>query len=369
MSNARELAELGGSYGTGGFVGMKNRIINGAMTIDQRNAGASVSFATGTNGYALDRWYIDNATDGAFSIEQVEDAPAGFYQSTKLTVTTADASLGATQDAIIGQRIEGLNVTDLGFGTASASTVTLSFWVKSSLTGSFGGSLMNSAYNRAYPFSFTISAANTWEQKTVTIAGDTSGTWLYTNGVGMRVSFSMAAGSSYSGTANAWASSLIFQPTGSTNVIGTSGATFYITGVQLEKGSTATSFDYRPYGTELALCQRYFEKSYKQNFAVGVQSGGYAASPTGSNTVPTGALYSQISFAAQKRTDPTVTIYGYQGGVGKASNANTGVDLAADSGFVNDAGTSGFNARNGSGTSLTTALYGIIYHWTASSEL
>ena len=237
--------------------GFKSRIINGAMVIDQRNAGASVAFASGVNTYALDRWYIDNATDGAFTIEQVEDAPAGLYQSAKLTVTTADASIGATQDAVIQQRIEGLNVTDLNFGTASASTVTLSFWVKSSLTGSFGGSLMNSAYTRAYPFGFTISAANTWEQKTVTIAGDTSGTWLYTNGVGMRVSFSMAAGSSYSGTANAWASTLLFQPTGSTNVIGTNGATFYITGVQLEKGSTATSFDYRPYGTELALCQRY----------------------------------------------------------------------------------------------------------------
>ena len=176
-----------GSTVASGWSGFKNRIINGAMMIDQRNAWASVSFASGVNTYALDRWYVDNATDGAFTIEQVEDAPAGFYQSTKLTVTTADASIGATQDAVIQQRIEGLNVTDLNFGTASAATVTLSFWVKSSLTGVFGGSLMNSAYNRSYPFSFTINSANTWEQKSITIAGDTSGTWLTTNGIGFQL--------------------------------------------------------------------------------------------------------------------------------------------------------------------------------------
>ena len=256
-ANGGSNAVLYGVAAPANSMGFRNRIINGDMRIDQRNAGASVAFASGVNTYALDRWYIDNATDGAFTIEQVEDAPTGFYQSTKLTVTTADASIGATQDAVIQQRIEGLNVTDLGFGTASASTVTLSFWVKSSLTGSFGGSLMNSAYTRAYPFSFTISAANTWEQKTVTIAGDTSGTWLYTNGIGMRVSFSMAAGSSYSGTANAWASTLLFQPTGSTNVIGTNGATFYITGVQLEAGTVASPFERRDYGRELMMCQRY----------------------------------------------------------------------------------------------------------------
>jgi hypothetical protein len=271
---------------------MRNRIINGNMVIDQRNAGASVSFATGTNGYALDRWYIDNATDGAFTIEQVEDAPAGFYQSLKLTVTTADASIGATQDSVIGQRIEGLNVNDLGFGTASASTVTISFWVKSSLTGTFGGSLMNSAYTRAYPFSFTISSANTWEQKSVTIAGDTSGTWLNTNGVGMRLSISMAAGSSYSGTANAWASSLLLQPTGSTNVIGTSGATFYVTGVQLEAGTTATPFETRPYGMELALCQRYFQ----------LQSAG--VSGVCSNTTD---FIAAISFTCVMRSQPTAS--------------------------------------------------------------
>jgi hypothetical protein len=133
----------------------------------------------------------------------------------------------------------------------------LSFWVRSSLTGTFGGAFYNAAGNRSYPFSYTITVANTWEQKSITVAGDTSGTWATNNTTGIFVNFSLGAGSTYSGTVNTWAGALYTQPTGATSVVGTNGATFYITGVQLEKGSTATSFDYRPYGTELALCQRY----------------------------------------------------------------------------------------------------------------
>jgi hypothetical protein len=130
--------------------------------------------------------------------------------------------------------------------------------VRSSLTGSFGGVFRNNAGNRSYPFTYTISAANTWEQKSITVAGDTSGTWLTTNSTGIVLSFSLGAGSTVSGTAGAWASSFLAQPTGSTSVVGTNGATFYITGVQLEVGTQATSFEYRQYGTELALCQRYY---------------------------------------------------------------------------------------------------------------
>jgi hypothetical protein len=150
----------------------------------------------------------------------------------------------------------------LAWGTASAQTVTLSFWVYSSLTGTFGGAVRNSAANRSYPFTYTISAANTWEQKSITIAGDTSGTWLTTNGIGLRLQFGLGVGTTYSTTANAWAAGNFLSATGATSVVGTSGATFYITGVQLEKGSTATSFDYRPYGTELQLAQRYYYKIF-----------------------------------------------------------------------------------------------------------
>ena len=331
MTNAVVLAQ-----GAGVNLTNRNRIINGDMRIDQRNAGASVSFASGVNTYALDRWYVDNATDGAFTIEQVEDAPAGFYQSAKFTVTTADASIGASQDAVIQQRIEGLNVTDLGFGTSAASTVTVSFWVKSSLTGAFGGSLMNSAYSRAYPFSFTISAADTWEQKTVTIAGETSGTWLYTNGIGMRLSFSMASGSSYSGTADAWASGLLFQPTGSTNVMGTSGATFYLTGVQLEAGSVATPFERRFYGTELMLCKRYYRyQNWRwQGYAAGLGNG----------------LGWTWTFDANMRDAPTIASYNFTTG--------SSFNLA---GPLDSSGAGMYAAGDGNGT--------IILGTTASAEL
>ena len=240
--------------------GFKNRIINGAMVIDQRNAGASVTVNSTTSAFPVDRFFATGqSADGVFTVQRSSVAPTGFTNSILVTVTTADASIGASQRYFISQGIEGVNWADMMYGSASAQTATLSFWVRSSLTGTFGGSLRNNATNRSYPFSYTISAANTWEQKTVTIAGDTTGTWISdTSGAGVYVSWSLGAGSSFQGTANAWNANNNTSVTGETALIGTNGATFYITGVQLEKGSTATSFDYRPYGTELMLCQRYY---------------------------------------------------------------------------------------------------------------
>jgi hypothetical protein len=239
----------------------KNRIINGAMQIDQRNAGASVTINTSSRTYTLDRFLGQGTTSsGVFTVQRSTTAPAGFTNSLLATVTTIDSSLAAGDIYTLAQDIEGFNCADLGFGTASASTVTLSFWVRSSVTGTFGGSLGNNAFNRAYPFTYTISSANTWEQKTITIAGDTTGTWATDNSIGLRIYLSLGTGSTYAGTAGAWTGSGLITATGATNLMATNGATFYITGVQLEKGSTATSFDYRPYGTELALCQRYYQQ-------------------------------------------------------------------------------------------------------------
>jgi hypothetical protein len=234
----------------------KNRIINGDMRIDQRNAGAAV---TTTGSYPVDRFVSGNSTDGAFSAQQDSSAPAGFVNSVKVTTTTADASLTGSQQLNFFQYIEGTNVSDLAWGTANAKTVTLSFWVRSSLTGTFGGAVRNSAADRAYPFTYAISAADTWEYKTVTIAGDTSGTWLTTTGTGIGLFFALGAGPDRSGTAGAWVSANYTSVTSATSVIGTLNATWYITGVQLEVGSVATPFERRPYGTELALCQRYFQ--------------------------------------------------------------------------------------------------------------
>jgi hypothetical protein len=188
--------------------------------------------------------------------QQSSTVPAGFNKSLLYTTGTG-ATPSATDRNTIVHIIEGNNVSDLGWGAAGAQTVTLSFWVRSSLTGTFGGALANGSVNRSYPFTYTISSANTWEQKSITIAGDTSGTWLKDNGAGIYVWFDMGCGSTYLATAGAWATGDYRGATGDTKLISTTGATFYITGVQLEKGATATSFDYRPYGTELALCQRY----------------------------------------------------------------------------------------------------------------
>jgi len=297
MTNAVSLAQ---QASTGVSPGFRNRIINGAMMIDQRNAGASVT-VNGNAPYTLDRWRAQDVTDGVFTVQQDAGAvtpPVGFTDYLGVTTTTADSSLGASQVARIFQPIEGYNVADLGWGTANAKTVTVSFWVRSSLTGSFGGSLLNNSDNRSYPFSYTISSANTWEQKSVTIAGDTSGTWNTTNSTGVYLIFGLGIGSSYSGTAGAWANGELYAPTGSVSVIGTLNATWYITGVQLEVGSTATSFDYRPYGTELALCQRYYEiLRYNAN------------SELASSYLLTSTFYKHYwYFKVSKRAAPTITL-------------------------------------------------------------
>jgi len=279
-----------------------NRIINGGMVIDQRNAGASVTLTSGGN-FPVDRFQGFEDTDGAMTAQQDSSAPAGFINSVKLTTTTADGSLSASQYALFRQMVEGTNVADLAWGTASAKTVTLSFWVRSSLTGTFGGALGNSAFNRSYPFTYSISVADTWEYKTVTIAGDTSGTWLTTTGTGIRVNFGLGVGSDFSGTAGAWAGAGYLSATGATSVIGTLNATWYITGVQLEVGSVATPFERRDYGRELAMCYRYF---YKYENTTG------SATPLTVWQVyaTTSAFGSIFTFPVVMRATPTATTSG-----------------------------------------------------------
>jgi hypothetical protein len=292
-------AAAGGSavWNASSTFGFKNRIINGEMDIDQRNAGASVTVNSSNNFYPVDRFACTGqTTDGVFTVQRSTTAPSGFTNSVIATVTTADASIGATQQYLVQQFIEGFNIADLGWGTAGAQSVTVSFWARSSLTGTFGGSIVNSGFNRSYPFTYTISAANTFEYKTVTIAGDTSGTWLTDNGVGLRLVFSLGAGSTYLGTAGSWSGSYFAGATGQTNLIGTNGATFYITGVQLEKGSVATSFDFRSYGTEFALCQRYYY----------VMSGFYIEGYANAGSLR--AVTIPVNFPVTMRATPTRTV-------------------------------------------------------------
>ncbi len=221
-----------------GLYGFKNRILNGQMVIDQRNAGASVTPTDGQ--YTLDRWKGFASQTSKYTVQQNAGSvtpPVGF--TNYLGVTSSSAySVGTNDYFAIVQLIEGYNTADLNWGTANAQTITISFWVRSSLTGTFGGALNNSGSARNYPFTYTISSANTWEQKSITITGDTSGTWLTTNGVGIQVNIGLGVGTTYSGTAGAWAAGNKVSATGAVSVVGTSGATFYLTGVMLEKGST-----------------------------------------------------------------------------------------------------------------------------------
>ena len=248
----------GSNLGAGNASIIKNRIINGAMVIDQRNAGASGT----AGGYTVDRWYYASSQASKGTWQQNAGAvtpPVGFVNYLGFTSSSA-YSVASGDYFAIGQPVEGFNIADLGWGTANAKTITLSFWVRSSLTGTFGGALQNSGASRCYPFSYSIPVANTWTSISITIAGDTSGTWLTTNGTGVTVNFSLGYGTTYSGTAGAWSANNYGSATGATSVVGTSGATFYITGVQLEVGSSATGFEYRQYQQELALCQRYCQQ-------------------------------------------------------------------------------------------------------------
>jgi hypothetical protein len=257
---------------------LKNRIINGAMVIDQRNAGASIT-PSGDPVYTLDRWYITQSQNSKFTIQQNAGSvtpPSGYKNYLGATVVSA-VTVGASDYFSLAQPIEGFNIADLNWGTANAQTVTLSFWVRSSLTGTFGGALRNATGNLSYPFTYTISSANTWEQKSVTIAGSTSGTWNSTNTEGVIVRFGLGAGSTFSGTSGAWATQNSMSATGATSVVGTNGATFYITGVQLEQNTTATPFERRLYGQELANCQRYYYKVLPNADFGLLASGGYSS--------------------------------------------------------------------------------------------
>jgi hypothetical protein len=291
---------------------LRNRIINGDMRIDQRNAGASVTPTT-SGTYTLDRWAVNSSVASKFSVQQQSSfAPAGHTHSLKVTSLSA-YSVGAVEQFSLYQAIEGLNVGDLGFGGASASTVTLSFWVYSSLTGTFGGSILNASANRVYPFTYSISAANTWEKKSVTIPGDTTGTWGIGTGTGMYVIWGLGVGSTLSGTAGAWAATQAYSATGAVSVVGTNAATWYITGAQLEAGSVATPFERRQYGTELALCQRYCY----------VLGGTSVFERLGSAQATSGTLaYAIIPAPVTLRAPPTIS---YSGAFGVTSSSGAAI--------------------------------------------
>jgi hypothetical protein len=273
---------------------LKNRIINGAMVIDQRNAGASITASDGS--FGVDRFKTAIVGSGVFTMQQSSTAPTGFSYSQLLTVTTADTSIAASDEYSYRHFIEGYNIADLGWGTADAKTITLSFWVRSSVTGTYAVGLRNSAADRTFPATYTISVANTWELKSVTVAGDTSGTWLTTNGIGIGVIFSLGAGSNYQGTANSWNSGNVWSTSTATQWISNAAATWRVTGVQLEIGSSATPFERRLYNQELANCQRYYYRT-----TPGSVGGRFSLGQVISSTLS----ISETQFPVPMRTSPT----------------------------------------------------------------
>jgi hypothetical protein len=337
---------------------MRNRIINGDMRIDQRNAGAAVTPAA--DSHIIDRFTAGITQASKMTFQQSSIAPAGFNNSLSVTVASAP-TVGASDWFGFFQKIEGYNVADFGFGAAGASTVTLSFWVRSSVTGTYGGSLMNSAQNRSYPYNYTISAANTWEKKTVSIAGDTAGTWLTTNLTGFLLVWSLGAGSTFLGTANAWGTTNALGTSGQINWVTNAGATFYITGVQLEPGTVATPFERRSYGAELALCQRYYESSFTDGILPGTDS---------LTVLNSGAwlMYgdggSVIQFAVRKRAFPTLTVNAplASPSVNRARQASNGTLVTVNSSAITQ---TAFSLSLNSGAGATLYQLG----WTASAEL
>jgi hypothetical protein len=338
----------------------RNRIINGAMTISQRGVSPTIG---GGGDYSVDRFF-NYYTGTAYTSVQSTVAPTGFKNSLLLTTTTASAS---PTYSFFGHKIEGLNCFDLGFGTAAALTVTLSFWVRSSVTGIYSIAIGNDDGNRAYAVQYTINTANTWEKKTMTVPGDTTGTWPTTNAscIFLRWNMGTSASSRLISTGS-WQVANADGATGSTGAntwANTLGATFYITGVQLEAGSTASSFEYRQYTTELALCQRYYYTSGDlTNPANG--RGGFTGFPYSNGT----EAYGSAKFAVTMRAAPAVTMFDNSGTLGTVTQAGQANGIAATAVSINSQGFFSVLKSSGSWAS-TSSNYPVVGGFTASSEL
>jgi hypothetical protein len=285
-----------GSVTSSGWTGFKNRIINGSMRINQREGGAGANTANNGAAYCLDRWQIEDSTDGVFTGTQSTDVPTGqgFTNSLKITVTTTDTSIASNQYATFTQHIEGNHIADLNWGTASASAITISFWVKSSVTGTYTCMLRNFDGSRMYVQGFAINSSNTWEYKTIVIPGDVTGTWLTTNSRGISLQIMLAHGGT---TGSGWSAGVAAVVSGQVNFMATVNNELYITGVQLEKGSTASSFEHRSYVTELNLCHRYYERYSGQYTQLGMGRGNSSTSVT-----------AWFFWKVKKRTSPSLNI-------------------------------------------------------------
>lgn len=385
MTRARELAELATSYDSGSSLGFRNRIINGDMRIDQRNVGAAVTSGSGSTAGAYAPYPVDRFVAQSFSTAAGNGAaftaqrnaggitpPPGFSNYVGITVTSTQATLQSGSVYRFIHRIEGFNISDLGWGSANASAVTLSFWVRSSVAGTYGGVLNNTGNGgwRVYPFTFAISAANTWEYKTVVIPGDVAGSWRTNQDAGIEVSITFGISSNWAHTPGVWGSAEGYGAAGTVNLMATNGATFQLTGMQLESGTVATPFERRDYGRELMMCQRYYEKSFPHG--VTPANGGSSTTLATVDGSVSGMAQNRIGagpttqFKVSKRAIPTMTkygnssgdwIYALQNSNALVGNANSGLGRVSESAFTADQ-----QIVDG------TAIF-VIGHWTASAEL
>jgi hypothetical protein len=343
------------------------------MRIDQRNAGASVTPAGAATTYIVDRFNVFPSQASKLTAQQNAGSvtpPTGF--SNYLGITSSSAySVLSTDQFNIRQYIEGFNFADLGFGTANAKTITVSFWVYSSLTGTFGGVFANYAFNRCYPFTYSIPTANTWTNISITIAGDTSGTWTgATNSGAAALLFNLGAGSTLSGTAGAWSGTTFTSATGAVSVVGTNGATFYITGVQLEVGSSASNFEVRDIGRELIMCQRYFQKSFSQSVAVAQNTGNYEGTVQYAPTLAGGNYLSvNVTFPVTMRAAPTVTYYSPGAANAKWYNRSLGAASGDAASLLGTTGASGVTIINNPQVAADNLAQVISVHYSATSEL
>lgn len=338
------------SFNGGQLAGMRNRIINGDMRIDQRNAGVARTGITNVVAFVTDRFYFQNSSGATVTVQQSSVAPTGFSNSFYCNVTTA----GTPSYGFIQQSIEGFHFADLAQGTSSASPFTISFWVRSSVTGIYSVSVQTSTYDYSYNATYTINSANTWEYKSVTIPGTALGTWYTDNRQGPAIRFSLTTGAG--GTPNTWVSGSQNGSTNQVNWFATNGATFYITGVQLEKGTVATPFEFRPYSIELSLCQRYYEIS-----------NGLAQVTAGATGFSTNTYWSAIQFAVTKRSTPTMIFYDTNSTVNQITMWKNATSYVGSSLISEVLTTSSFGLRS-SNASITDCGLGRFY-WVASSEI
>jgi len=325
MSRARDFADLAGSADAGGLTG-RNLIINGAFSVFQR--GTSATTVNGNDIFAADRFKGWANGGGTFTVEQSTDVPNNEFEfSAKLTNTATDGSVAASDNYRWATDLEGYTVSQLGYGHSDAKAVTLSFWVKSSLAGTYCGALYSTTASRHYIYEYTISSANTWEKKTITItSGDTTGSWNKTNGNGLRIYWGFGSGTDYQGTAGAWTAGEKWETSNQAAWIGSASATFYITGVQLEVGDTATPFEHRSYGDELARCQRYcYAQARYGDGSVGVDANGstYLHCATYNSTISPARSFVTFQYPVMMRANPDLT-YTASGGATTSDFSNAG---------------------------------------------